>query len=177
MFHINDQESAQRQGAWHRARSYFAGRPDHGCLHGLFTMGSRALKSLQRHMLPPTLGGSIAKHIHFRHATPTHPGGQQDDFAPVRGENAQTTRREAYSRKDYDQLAILGLLNPAGQSLDDRYGLEGLCPEETLGAMALDGPRTASTRWITQLSPRERLAAIGLIHDTDSDESTWEEHS
>ena len=167
MFHIEDQGSAQRQGAWHRAPFHLPGWPIHGCLHGLSTVGLRVLQSLQHHMPPPTLGGLIVMRVHFRHSASTTRGGQEDDLALVRGKNAQTARPEAHSRDDYDQLAILGLLDPKSQSLDDRYGLEGLCPEETLGALALEGPRTASTRWLTRLAPRDCLAALGLIHDSD----------
>jgi hypothetical protein len=130
-------------------------------------MGPRALKSLQRHMPPSTLAGSIAKHVHFRRIAPATAGGQEKGLLPVYGKDVRASGPEARDGNDYDQLAILGPLDPASPSLDGRYGLEGLCPEETLGALALDGPSTASTRWITQLSPREGLASIGLIHDSD----------
>ena len=61
-----------------------------------------------------------------------------------------------------DQLAVLGLLDPERGKPRDRYGLAGLCPEEALGALALEGLWADNLRSMTRLSPRESLAAFSL---------------
>ena len=61
------------------------------------------------------------------------------------------------------QLAVLGLLDPEGGKPQARHGLAQLTPQETLGAMALQGVNGDNLRPITDLAPWESLVAFGLI--------------
>ena len=72
---------------------------------------------------------------------------------------------DTLERLNGDELAVLALLEPDRRTPDDRYGLAGLGPEETLRAMALGGlPTGTSAQQPAPIHP-ESLAAFGLVQE------------
>jgi hypothetical protein len=90
-------------------------------------------------------------------------GGEENSIGPVRRQAPRTEGPVGQPGVGRDQLAVLGLLNPESGKPQARYGLAQLSPEETLGALALEGLCADNLRSITDLSPWESLSAFGLI--------------
>ena len=66
-------------------------------------------------------------------------GGEENSIGPVRRQAPRTERPVGQRGVGRDQLAVLGLLDPERGKPQARYGLAQLAPQETLGAMALEG--------------------------------------
>ncbi len=90
-------------------------------------------------------------------------GGEENSIGPVHRQAPRTEWLEGQRGVGRDQLAVLGLLDPEGGKPQVRYGLAQLSPEETLGALALEGLCADNLRSITDLAPWKSLAAFGLI--------------
>ena len=90
-------------------------------------------------------------------------GGEENSIGPVHRQAQRTEWPVGQRGVGRDQLAVLGLLDPERGKPQARYGLAQLSPEETLGALALEGLCADNLRSITDLAPWKSLAAFGLI--------------
>jgi len=90
-------------------------------------------------------------------------GGEENSIGPIHRQAQRTEWPVGQRGVGRDQLAVLGLLDPERGKPQARYGLAQLAPQETLGALALEGLCADNLRSITDLSPCESLSAFGLI--------------
>jgi len=146
MFHIKGHQSAQ-QAAEHRTSFHFKGRLGGQSAHSLFTIETRVLHSFQHH---PSRVSHESKHsgrVSSGRCVPAWRGGEENRIGPVRRQAPRTERPVGQRGVGRDQLAVLGLLDPERGKPQARYGLAQLAPQETLGAMALEGvTRTTCVR-------------------------------
>jgi hypothetical protein len=106
--------------------------------------------------MPPT---SLAQYSFHETRAPSEP----DRGEPDRGCDVSAVQRDERPQSDQNQLAVLALHDPGGDRPDEPYGLAGFSPQETLGALSLGKVSASSAHSITRLSPREGLAALGLV--------------
>jgi hypothetical protein len=162
MFHIKGHQSAQ-QAAEHRMSFHFKGRLGSQYPHFLSTIGTRVLHSFQHHPSPVSHESKHSGIVSSGRCVPAWRGDEENRTGPVRRQAPRTERPEGQRGVDRDQLAVLGLLDPERGKPQARYGLAQLSPEETLGALALEGLHADNLRPISDLAPWESLAAFGLI--------------
>jgi hypothetical protein len=163
MFHIKGHGLALRQATEHLARFHFKERPGDQFPHFLTWIGTRVLHAFQHHTSPASHESTLPGPVSPRPCVPAPRGGEVNRIDSIRQHASRTAWLEAQPWVDRDQLAVLGLLDPEGGKPQARYGLAQLAPEETLGAMALQGVNADNLRPITDLAPWESLAAFGLI--------------
>ncbi len=162
MFHIKGHQAAQ-QAAEHRTSFHFKGRLGSQYPHFLSTIGTRVLHSFQHH--PSQVSheskhsGSVSPGVYV----PALREGEENSIGPVHRQAPRTERPEGQRGVDRDQLAVLGLLDPERGKPQARYGLAQFSPEETLGALALEGLHADNLCPISDLAPWESLAVFGLI--------------
>ena len=162
MFHIKGYQSAQ-QAAEHRTSFHFKGRLGSQYPHFLSTIGTRVLHSFQHHPSPVSHESKHSGCASSGRCVPASRGGEENRIGPVCRQAPRTERPVGQRGVGRDQLAVLGLLDPERGKPQARYGLAQLAPQETLGAMALQGVNADNLRPITDLAPWESLAAFGLI--------------
>jgi len=158
MFHIKGLQAAE-----HRTSFHFKGWLGSQYPHFLSTIGTRVLHPFQHHPSPVSHESKHSGCASSGRCVPAWRGGEENRIGPVRRQAPRTQRPVGQPGVGRDQLAVLGLLDPEGGKPQARYGLAQLSPEETLGAMALQGVNADNLRSITDLAPRESLAAFGLI--------------
>ncbi len=162
MFHIKGHQSAQ-QAAEHRTSFHFKGRLGSQYPHFVSTIGTRVLHSFQHHTSPVSHESKHSGRASSGRCVPAWRGGEENSIGPVRRQAPRTERPMGQRGVGRDQLAVLGLLDPERGKPQARYWLAQLAPQETLGAMALQGVNADNLRPITDLAPWESLAAFGLI--------------
>ena len=162
IFHIKSHQSAQ-QAAEDRTSFHFKGRLGSQYPHFLSTIGTRVLHSFQHHSSPVSHESKHSESASPGVYVPALRGGEENSIELVRRQAPRTERPVGQRGVGRDQLAVLGLLDPERGKPQARYGLAQLSPEETLGAMALEGLCADNLRSITDLAPWESLAVFGLI--------------
>ena len=162
MFHIKGHQAAQ-EAAEHRTSFHFKGRLGSQYPRFLSTIGTRVLHSFQHQPSPVSHESKDSGRASSGRCVPDSRGGEENSIGPVRRQAPHTQRPVGQQGVGRDQLAVLGLLDPERGKPQARYGLAQLSPEETLGALALEGLHADNLRPISDLAPWESLAAFGLI--------------
>ena len=166
MFHIKGHRPMRGHKVGRRKSLPAPGRPGRR-LHWVKRVKMHAPPGFRRPSLRATPGDTLAGPAASQDSVPDASRSENNGILSLRGGEPGTSRLKVRRFDECKQLAILGLLDPEMGRSGDPYGLASFSPDQAPGAVALQGLPTDNLRSITRLSPRDSLAAFGLLSEPD----------